>query len=408
MLTRREFLKLCTSAVLTTGLSQQLLPVMCQAFAENKTIKPPVIWLELGSCTGNSVSLDNAVNPSLDQLLTQMIDMRYNWLLNAAQGTEAVQALIDTVENEAGKFWLVIEGSVMTGDNGRFNHIFIRDNQMVTGMAALQEFAPKAKYIIAVGTCACFGGPGAAYPNPGGGKGVWEVIKQPVINIPGCPINPDWVTGTFSHLMLYGLPELDSYNRPKLFFSQTIHDLCQRRQQFEDGIFASFPGESGCLYKVGCKGPVTYADCPKRQWNHYVNWPVRAGAPCIGCVNPGFPDSSMPFYQHLPNIQTPLGALNVKKFGAAAAGLGVAAVGAYLATGVAARRVGRHWQQGTKPKETEPPENLEQLKQELDDLIRQQDKLISENQSLEQKKGRKKLRRTFRQKVAAFFRPGKK
>ena len=408
MLTRREFLKLCTATVLSVSLADQVIPIMRQAFAEGRLTKPPVIWLELGSCTGNSISLDNAVNPSFHQVLTDMVDMRYSWLLNVVQGQALVQTLLDTVEKEAGKFWLVIEGAVMTADNGRYNHVFMRDNQMVTGMAALQEIAPKAKYIIAVGTCACFGGPAAAYPNPGGAKGVWEVIKQPVINIPGCPANPDWMTGTFSHLIMYGLPELDSYNRPKLFFGQTIHDLCQRRQQFEDGIFAAFPGQSGCLYRVGCKGPITYADCPKRQWNHYVNWPVRAGAPCIGCVNPGFPDNSMPFYNHLPSVQTPLGALNVKKFGAAAAGLGVAAVGAHLITGVVAKRVGKHWLDGTKPHESDPPENIEQLKQELDDLIRQQNALISESKSLERSQVKRKLPRTLRQKVVDFFRPGQK
>ena len=408
MLTRREFLKICTSAVLSVSLTDYLVPLMRQGYAESKLTKPPVIWLELGSCTGNSISLDNAVNPDLVQILTDMIDLRYHWLFNLAQGELAVKTLMDTVEKEAGNFWLVVEGSVMTAENGRFNHVFLRGNEMVTGLAALQEFAPKAKYIIAAGTCACYGGPSAAYPNPGGAKGVWDVIKQPVINVPGCPINPDWLSGTFSHLIMYGLPEMDSYNRPKMFFGQTIHDLCQRRQQFEDGIFASFPGESGCLYKVGCKGPVTHADCPKRQWNHYVNWPVRAGAPCIGCASPGFPDSTMPFYNHLPNLQTPLGTLNIKRFGAAAAGLGAAGIGAYLVTGVVAKRVGKHWLDGTNPPEPDPPENLEQLKQELDDLIRQQNALISESKGLAKTKVKRKQPRTFRQKVVDFFRPGQR
>ncbi|QDR82749.1 hydrogenase small subunit [Sporomusa termitida] len=408
MLSRRDFLKLCMSAALTAGLTEQLLPIMRQAFAERKLTKPPVIWLELGSCTGNSVSLDNAVNPTFYQVLHDMIDLRYHWLLNAAQGEQAVQALMDTVEQESGNFWIVVEGSVMTADNGRFNHIFLRGNEMVTGLAALREFAPRAKHVIAVGTCACFGGPAAAYPNPGGAKGVWDVIKQPVINIPGCPSHPDWITGTFSHLLMYGLPQMDSYNRPKMFFGQTIHDLCQRRQQYEDGIFAAFPGEKGCLYKVGCKGPVTHADCPKRQWNHYVNWPVRAGAPCIGCAGPGFPDSTMPFYEHLPDVHTPLGALNVKKIGAAAVGLGAAATGVHFITGVMTRRVGKNWLEGTKPQETDQPENLEQLKQELDDLIRQQNALISESKSLAKNKVKRRLPRTFRKKVVDFFRPGPK
>lgn len=406
MLTRREFLTLCTTAVLSVSLTDRLAPLLHQVFAAGKLAKPPVIWLELGSCTGNSVSLDNAVNPSLQQVLADMLELRYHWLLNTAQGTVAVQTLLDTAAQEAGKFWLVIEGAVMTAEQGRYNHVFMRDNQLVTGLAALEELAPKARYIIAVGSCACFGGPAAAYPNPGGAKGVWEVIKQPVIHIPGCPANPDWMTGTFSHLLLYGLPELDRYNRPKMFFGKTIHDLCQRRQQFEEGIFADFPGGQGCLYKVGCKGPVTYADCPKRQWNHYVNWPVRAGAPCIGCVNPGFPDSSMPFYQHLPDVQTPLGALNIRKFSAAAAALGVGAVGAHLAVGVVSRRVGKHWRDGTKPHEADPPENLEQLKQELDDLIRQQNALIYECEKLAQSKPKRRL--SVRQKLVDFFRPGPK
>lgn len=408
MLTRRDFLKLCTATLTAVSLTDQLVPILRQAFAESKLAKPPVIWLELGSCTGNSVSLENAVNPNLNQVIEDMLDIRYSWLLNVMQGPEIVQTIMETVEKEAGKFWLVVEGAAMTAENGRYNYVFMRDNQMVTGLTALQEFAPKAKYVISVGTCACFGGPSAAYPNPGGAKGVWEVIKQPVINIPGCPANPDWMTGTFSHLIMYGIPELDSYNRPKMFFGRTIHDLCQRRQQFEDGIFASFPGESGCLYKVGCKGPITHADCPMRQWNHYVNWPVKAGAPCIGCANPGFPDSTMPFYNHLPNLQTPLGSLNIKRFGAAAAGLGAAAVGAHLITGVVGKRVGKHWLDGTKPNEPDPPENLEQLKQELDDLIRQQNALISESKTLEHTKVKRKLPRTFRQKVIDFFRPGQK
>ena len=271
MLTRRDFLKMCMSAAVTMSLTDRILPIINSAYAESKVQKPPVIWLELGSCTGNSVSLENAFNPSIDQVIAEVLDIRYHWLLNTVQGDKAVEVLMDTVNKEAGKFWLVVEGSPMTADNGRYNHVFYRNGEMVTGLAALLEFAPKAKHIIAVGSCACFGGPSAAYPNPGGAKGVWEVVKQPVINVPGCPAHPDWMTGTFSHLIMYGVPELDAYNRPKVFFGKTIHDLCQRRQEFEDGIFASFPGESGCLYKVGCKGPITHADCPLRQWNHYVN-----------------------------------------------------------------------------------------------------------------------------------------
>ncbi|MDR3588076.1 MAG: hydrogenase small subunit [Negativicutes bacterium] len=403
MLTRREFLHLCLTSAVGVSLCDLLRPVMHEAMAQAQVSRPPVIWLELGSCTGNTISLYNAVNPSLMQFLTETIELRYHWTLNAVSGDDAVRVLLDTVEKDAGKFWLVVEGAVMTADNGRFDQIFLRNGEMVTGLAALTEFAPKAKYIIAVGDCAAFGGPAAAHPNPGGAKGVWDVVSgKPVVNLPGCPAHPDWMTGTFSHLLLYGLPELDAYNRPKLFYGRTIHELCQRRQQFEDGVFAAFPGEPGCLYRVGCKGPVTHADCPLRQWNHYVNWPVKAGTPCIGCASPHFPDGMMPFYNHLPDVQTPAVAVNVKKVGAALAAVAAGAVGTHLAAGVFARRIHKHYLDGTKPGDLTPPETLEQVKQELDDLIRQQRALLSEAEKLETPKSHPR-RKSWLRRVANFW-----
>ncbi len=404
MLTRREFLTLCLTATAATGLAGILTPFLRQAGAEGILPRPPVIWLELGSCTGESISLDNSRNPSLYQLLTEFFDLRYHWLYNTVQGDAAVRVLLDTVAHEAGKFWLIVEGAVMTAANGRFNHVFVRNGEMVTGLAALTEFAPQARYIIAVGDCAAFGGPAAAHPNPGGGKGVWDVITDRVIvNIPGCPSHPDWMTGTFSHLLLYGLPDLDAYNRPKMFFGHTIHDKCQRRQQFEDGIFAAFPGGDGCLYKVGCKGPVTHADCPLRQWNNYVNWPVKAGAPCIGCASPHFPDGTMPFYSHLPGIKTRSVRVSVAKIGAAAAALGIGAVATHLAAGVFARRIHKQYLDGTKPGDPTPPENLAQVKQELDDLIRRQNALLSEARKIEAPAPRRR-RRSLLKRLINFWR----
>lgn len=383
MLSRREFIQWCMSATAGMSLTEYLIPVMNSAIAQSKTTKAPVIWLELGSCTGDSVSLENAINPSMEQLLSEILDVRYHWLLNVANGADATKALEDTVQKEAGKFWLIVEGSVMTADNGRYNEILMRNGKMVTGMDVLMEIAPKAKYVIAVGDCAAFGGPAAAYPNPGGAKGVWEVVRRQVINIPGCPTHPDWMSGTFTHLLLYGIPELDSYHRPLLFFGKTIHELCQRRQQFEDGKFADFPGDEGCFYKVGCKGPVTHADCPLRQWNHSVNWPVKAGAPCIGCASPHFPDGMMPFYNHLPDIQTSFTTLNIKKISAGMVALGIGGVGTHLAFGVFKKRIHKHYLKGTKPLEVSAPETLEQAKQELDDLMRQKNALLSKAPELE-------------------------
>lgn len=377
MLSRREFIKLCMSAAIGMSLTEYLIPIARNAVAQNKVAKAPVIWLELGSCTGESVSLENSINPSLDQLLIESLDIRYHWLINVASGDHATKILEDTLVKEAGNFWLIVEGSVMTADSGRYNEIFLRNGSMVTGLDAVVEIASKAKYVIAVGDCAAFGGPAAAYPNPGGAKGVWEVVNQPVINIPGCPSHPDWMSGTLTHLLLYGMPELDAYNRPLLFFGKTIHDLCQRRQQFEDGIFADFPGGKGCLYKVGCKGPVTHADCPLRQWNHGINWPVKAGAPCIGCASPHFPDGMMPFYNHLPDPQTPIGSLNIRKISAGIAGLGIGGIGAHFIAAILKKRIHRHYLQGTKPLETLPPETLEEAKEEIKELTKQKNALLA-------------------------------
>ncbi|MDF2635107.1 MAG: hydrogenase (NiFe) small subunit HydA [Pelosinus sp.] len=377
MLSRREFIQCCVSAALGMSLTEYLIPIARTANAQSKITKAPVIWLELGSCTGDSVSLENAINPSLEQLLFESLDIRYHWLVNVASGDDVTQILEDTLLKDAGNYWLVVEGSVMTAHDGRYNEIFLRNGEMVTGLDAVIEIASKAKYVIAVGDCAAFGGPAAAHPNPGGAKGVWEVVNRPVINIPGCPSHPDWMSGTFTHLLLYGMPELDSYNRPLLFFGKTIHDLCERRQQYEDGIFADFPGGTGCLYKVGCKGPVTHADCPLRQWNHGINWPVKAGTPCIGCASPHFPDGMMPFYNHLPDIQTSIAPLNIKKISAGIVGLGVGGVGAHFIAGVLKKRIHGHYLKGTTPLKTIPPETLEQAKQELNELMKQKNALLS-------------------------------
>ena len=158
--------------------------------------------------------------------------------------------------------------------------------------------------VLAVGTCAAYGGIPAAKPNPTGAKGVHEIFKEkgiatPVVNIPGCPVHPDWFVGTVAQVIISGLGavEVDHIGRPKLFFGELVHENCQRRADFDKGKFAEKPGDEGCLYRVGCKGHYTYADCPIRQWNNGVNWCVKAGSPCLGCVEADFPDGTSPLYE---------------------------------------------------------------------------------------------------------------
>jgi hydrogenase small subunit len=261
------------------------------------TKKPPFIWFEANACSGDSISILNAVKPNVGQILWSFLDVRYWNSLMVDQGERAIQRLFDTIE--PGDFVLAIEGAIPTGGRGRYAVPFKQNNYVFTSEELIRWMAPKAKYIVAVGTCAAFGGPSAAKPNLTSSKGVWEIIDQPVINVSGCPINPDWLIGTLFHLLLFGLPEVDRYQRPTLFYGQTIHANCQRRSYYNSGIFAKNPGDPECMFSLGCMGPVTGSDCPNRMWNDHLNWPVKANTPCIGCTKSGFPDKSVPFYTNL-------------------------------------------------------------------------------------------------------------
>ena len=119
-----------------------------------------------------------------------------------------------------------------------------------------------------------------------------------MIKLPGCPVHPDWFLGTLAHLILYGEPETDNLGRPLMFYSTLIHDRCPRRPFFDRGIFAEKLGDKTCLFKLGCRGPVTRVDCPTRQWNGHVNWPIGDDTPCIGCAQFGFPDAMAPFISY--------------------------------------------------------------------------------------------------------------
>ena len=266
--------------------------------AELTKNKPPLIFLEVNACSGDSISTLNTVDPELGQIICSILDVRYWSAIMPEQGRAAQERLFETAA--AGDFILMVEGAIATAGRGKYAVPFKDDGYLFTSEELVRYLAPKARYIIAVGTCASFGGPSAARPNPSNSKGVWEIIEQPVVNVSGCPINPDWLTGTLFHLLLFGLPELDRYQRPVLFYGQTVHQNCQRRSYFDTDTFAANLGDPECMFKLGCMGPVTGADCPYRLWNDHLNWPVKASSPCIGCTKSGFPDKSTPFYTPLP------------------------------------------------------------------------------------------------------------
>lgn len=261
----------------------------------NEGKKTNLIWLEATGCSGNIISLLNAYDPDVVYLLTEMVDMRYNNSLMAAQGDFAYKQFLDTLNTE---FILAVDGAIATKDNGMYNIIATYNGKKVTALEAVKLAGSKAKYVLAVGTCASYGGISAASPNPAECKSVQEVVDREVIKLPGCPCHPDWVIGTIAQLILFGKPELDQDNRPITFYGNTIHDRCNRRAYFNKGIFAKELGEKGCMFKLGCRGPVTRTDCPIRKWNDSVNWPIGDNTPCIGCANFAFPDGMEPFIKY--------------------------------------------------------------------------------------------------------------
>lgn len=308
MLSRRKFLELVFKGAVMGNFLELLSPHLKSAAASGQVKKLPVIMIETGTCTGDSISLDNIWTPTFSDILNNICDWRYDWNIMQTHGAQSYQVLMDTYEKMAGKYVLVVQGAMVHRDGGHYNHVAYDNGKLITGIEMVKMLGQKARYVVALGSCASFGGPAAAYPNPTQSTGVQKVLpERRVINVSGCPAHPDWTMGTLFHLALYGEPELDSFGRPKMFYGETVHNNCPRRHYYDQGIFATDFGQKECLFRVGCKGPVTYADCPIRRWNDRYNWPIGCNSPCIGCTEPGFPDLMEPFHDHLQDIPFPGG-----------------------------------------------------------------------------------------------------
>ncbi|MGB5986013.1 MAG: hydrogenase small subunit [Desulfobacterales bacterium] len=294
---RRDFMRYCTTLTATMGLSSAFVPKVAEVFAA-PVQRPPVVWLHFGECTGCSEAVLRSMYPWIDQLLLDVISMEYHETVMAAAGHQAEAQLQQAVEKYAGKFICVVEGSIATKFDGGYGKIGGR-----TFLEIAQEVTPKAAGVIAIGACATYGGIPAAEPNPGGYKGVGDALGIKTVNIAGCPPNPVNFVGTVVNYLLLGkLPDLDSLGRPLFAYGKTIHDQCPRRAHFENDEFVEeFGSEEAalgyCLYKVGCKGPDTYNNCPVAKFNDGTSWPVEAGHPCIGCSEPDFWDTMTPFFE---------------------------------------------------------------------------------------------------------------
>ena len=332
---RRDFLKFCGEIAVILGLGELAGPQVAHALQAVK--RPSVIWLQLQECTGCVESVLRTAEPTIGDLVLDLVSLDYQETLMAGAGTAVEEALWKAVEDNRGKYILVVTGSIPLADDGIYTTI-----GGYTAKQILEDAAKGAAAIVAVGACAHWGSVQAARPNPTGAVGVRDVIKdRPVVNIAGCPPIGDVVTATIVHFLTFNrLPDTDAEGRPLFAYGARIHDQCPRRANFDAGQFVEvFDDEAArkgwCLYRVGCKGPATFSPCPIFLWNTRTSWPIGAGHPCIGCTEPHFWDTMTPFYGRLPDVAGFGIESKVDLIGASLAAGAVAGVAAHaIATGV--------------------------------------------------------------------------
>jgi hydrogenase small subunit len=344
-ISRRKFLQ----RTLLTAAAAVGLPGTAAAEIEaalKRGMKPSVIWLHFSECTGCTESLLRTATPGLDEVLLDLISLDYHETLLVAAGHQAEAARHQAMERHRGKYILVVEGATPTKDGGIYCKIGGH-----TAMEMLTESAEHAGAIIAIGSCASWGGIPSAGINPTESMGVPQLITdRPVVALPGCPPNPYNFLGTVLQFATYGtLPALDSYGRPTFAYGRTIHEDCPRRPHFDAGRFAERFGdqahrEGHCLYKLGCKGPQTYANCSLQSFCEVPGaWPIGIGHPCFGCTEPGIAFSvalhdTLPIAHPTPAAGHPAIHSAQGEVNAIATGVGGAVVGAAIGAGLAASR----------------------------------------------------------------------
>ena len=370
---RRQFLKFCGLMGGMLGLSSTGVAKMVEEFEKNP--KPVVIWYHFQECTCCSESFIRASHPVIQEILFELISLDYTDTLMAAAGEQAEAVRKQAMEENYGKYIMVVEGAVPTGNPGYCT---------IAGNSALDVFNEGAKgaaAIIAWGNCASSGCIQAAYPNPTKAKPVHKLHPgKPVVNVQGCPPIADVMAGVISYYVTFGkLPELDNQGRPKVFYGRRIHDTCYRRPCYDAGLFVeSFDDENAkkgyCLYKMGCKGPNTYNSCGIIKWNNNVSYPIQSGHGCIGCAEPNFWDKE-PLYHTLPSI-TGIGAsVTATDIGV---GLGVVALAGVTAHGIVTNVVKRKLIKNQMDDTSLNKDDSEKTDNDLNDRIVNLEKKIDE------------------------------
>jgi len=266
-----------------------------------------LLWLQGGACSGNTMSFLNAEEPSACDLVTDFgIDILWHPSLGMELGEAAQQLFYACARGERQLDIFVFEGTVILGPNGSGRYDMFADRPMKDWV---YELANQASIVVAIGDCACWGGIPAVAPNPSESVGLQYLRRArggflggdwrskaglPVINIPGCPAHPDWVTQILVAVASgrAGDVALDELQRPQTFFKSFTQTGCTRVQFFEYKQSTLEFGQgtrTGCLfYEFGCRGPMTRSPCNRILWNRQSS-KTRAGMPCTGCTEPEFP-----------------------------------------------------------------------------------------------------------------------
>lgn len=286
------------------------------------------LWMTTGlGCDGDSVAMTSATNPSLEDIVRGIIPgmpklVIHHPVIAYENGADFMQAWFDAEEGKLDPFVLLVEGSIPNEEINGEGHWAAMGQDPVTGQPIttndwVDRLANKAAAVVAVGTCATYGGIPAMKNNPTGAMGLpdylgwnWKSkIGAPIVCIPGCPAQPDNMTETILYLamMLAGhapMIELDDALRPKWLFERTVHESCNRAAFYEHGDFATeYGSDHRCLVKLGCKGPVVKCNVPVRGWVNGIGGCPNVGGICMACTMPGFPDKYMPFMDEAANAK---------------------------------------------------------------------------------------------------------
>lgn len=260
--------------------------------------KPTVVWFSAITCNGNTHSLLSS-NSSRFELFLKSFDFIYHGSLTIDKSLE------DIIKNQEEIDFLLVEGAISSNEK-----IFTTSNDSTKNI--LEKLVQKSKYLIAVGSCASFGGIHAKFTQNDDVCGLKDAIedenkkklKHPIINLSGCPVHPEWIFQTLFSLKNFKEISLDDEGRPKELYSTLAHHGCTRNEYFEWKVEGNFGQKEGCLfYNQGCRAPMTHSSCNKILWND-INSKTRAGMPCIGCTEVDFPRNNM--FETKKNMGIPL------------------------------------------------------------------------------------------------------